>query len=93
MVEVATAVGGGAVACTIGLLSARAAMVAGAADMGGKDIFSCGWRTSFDMAAVVLFSCLERADIMAVADGSEVVTGGRVILSDASLIPDEFMDM
>lgn len=53
VVDVGTVEGGGAVAWAIGLLSARAAIVAGAADMGGKDIFSGGRRTSFDMAAVV----------------------------------------
>lgn len=86
-------VGGGAVACAIGLLSARAAMVAGAADMGGRGCGS-GGGGSFDMAAVCRFRAPDRADIVLVMVGaSTVLTGGRVMLSEASLMPDEFIDM
>lgn len=69
-------VGGGAVACAIGLLSARAAMVAGAADMGGKGCGSGG--SGFGWSVVVTVATM----------------GGNVeMLSEASLMPEEFIDM
>lgn len=70
-------VGGGAVACAIGLLSARAAMVAGAADMGGKGWGSGG--SGFGWSVVVV---------------TVATMGGSVeMLSEASLMPEEFIDM
>lgn len=70
-------VGGGAVACAIGLLSARAAMVAGAADMGGKGCGSGG--SGFGWSVVVV---------------TVATMGGSVeMLSEASLMPEEFIDM
>lgn len=75
-------VGGGAVACAIGLLSARAAIVAGAADMGGKGCGSGGAGSAGFGTAIVDWSVM-----MALTGGSSV------ILSDASLMPDEFIDM
>lgn len=65
-------------ACAIGLLSARAAMVAGAADMGGKGCGSGGSGLGWSEELVVTVATMG---------------GSVVMLSEASLMPEEFIDM